>query len=612
MAIATGQITLVDLTDGINLQGFLTSSQSKMQFSDKDGNNHNPNWGSNNVVVTAELYELGAAENLITHSMIQNIKWYYKLGSAERTEITASGNGFALGASPTKSATLTINSNKMTKSSPTLAIECEISYKYNASFPVQTYKLSIDYSLAVQGNTGNTGATGATGPAGADGATGSSGVTVLLSNESVNIPASQDGTPNSGWQSGTTSQVIVYQGANALGAVSSSTTDGDLGAMRFKIALGTGVGCTAEIVSGTNDTFRLLTATSESGSLPVTITLKDDKGFLQTIKKTFTFSKSKTGASAKNLSLSASGMIFSLNETRTSSSPASITLTATPQHLSSSTYTWTYGVNGASPTTALSGSGATQTITWGSGSFASSTKTVTYKVSCDGLSQTITLAAVSDGNSPVLADASTPNGYIFRNEEITSLPCKMTLYKDGAALTSGVSYKWYVASPGATDDSGDVGLGWAAIVDSTGNVTGASSQTLTVYSNTVLNVQSFKCRAIHNGNKYYATASLMDLTDPYITELLCPKGTTFKNGFGSTDITCLVFQNGNEVDSAGTKFNYNWVLYDKNGSQVSGKSWATKTITVSASDISESGTVKCMVSDKSKMVYSWTNSKKDK
>ena len=97
----------------------------------------------------------------------------------------------------------------------------------------------------------------------------------------------------------------------------------------------------------------------------------------------------------------------------------------------------------------------------------------------------------------------------------------------------------------------------------------------------------------------------MDLTDPFTTEMYCPKGTTFKNGVGSTTITCKVYQNGTEVDTDGTKYNYNWVLYDKNGSQVSGKSWATKTVTINASDITETGTVRCVVSEKTKAAYAW-------
>lgn len=598
MAIATGQITLVDLTDSINLQGFLTSSQSKMQFADKDGNNHNPNWGSNNVVITAELNEVGKAGNLINNAMVQNIKWYYKLGTGARTEITATGNGFTLGATATKSPTLTITANKMTKASPTLTIECEINYKYNASFPVQTYKLSIDYSLAIQGNTGNAGATGST------------GITTLLSKENANIPCNQSGTPNSGWQTLTESEVIVYQGASKLTAVATGTANASLSAKQFKITLGSGTGCTGELVGTTgspavHNKFRLSAVSADTGVLPVTITLKDEKGAIQTITKNFTFVKSKAGANAKNLVLTSSGDVFTLNDKKTTATPGSITLTATPQNLGSSTYTWTYGVNGAAPTTALSGTGATQTITWGSGSFVKSSKSVTYKVTCDGVSQTITLAAVSDGYSPVLADATTPNGYIFRNEEIPSLDCKLTLYRNGAPLTSGVAYKWYVASPEATDDQADVGAGWAAITDSAGNVTGAITQTLTVYSNTVLNVETFKCRATYDGSKYYGTVSLMDLTDPFTTEMYCPKGTTFKNGVGSTTITCKVYQNGTEVDTDGTKYNYNWVLYDKNGSQVSGKSWATKTVTINASDITETGTVRCVVSEKTKAAYAW-------
>ena len=59
MAIARGQITLVDLTDRINLQGFLTSSVSKTQVLSREGN-YNPSWtvAANQPVITTEMYEV--------------------------------------------------------------------------------------------------------------------------------------------------------------------------------------------------------------------------------------------------------------------------------------------------------------------------------------------------------------------------------------------------------------------------------------------------------------------------------------------------------------------------------------------------------------------------
>ena len=158
MAIARGQITLVDLTDSINLQGFLTSSVSKTQFLSTEGT-FNPSWtvAANQPVITAEMYEVGKANtnnNLINDKMVQKIQWYQTKGGA-RSEITSSTSGYSLiNNSAGKPTQLRITNNVMNRNNPGLKIDCVISYKYNEAFPVQEYKLEIDYSLSVQGATG--------------------------------------------------------------------------------------------------------------------------------------------------------------------------------------------------------------------------------------------------------------------------------------------------------------------------------------------------------------------------------------------------------------------------------------------------------------------------
>lgn len=658
MAIATGQITLVDLTDSINLQGFLTSSQSKMQFADFNGSNHNPNWALNNVKITAELNEIGKSGNLIEDPMVKGISWFYKLGSGVRTPILESNSGFVLEENPSKSATLTINQNKMNKSNPTMLIECEIRYQYNASFPVQTYKLDISYSLAIQGQGGSTGATG---------------LTALLTNESATIVCDAKGNPQGNWQKNTESEVMVYQGATRLTPVATGVVPSR---NQFKIVLGSPVGCSGELVgqnSGTYNKFKLSRVSETVGSLPVNITICDSNGATQTITKTFTFTKSIAGADGtsvrilgkydslhdlqqshpsdneigdgylvqgtlyvwtgeafedmgniqgpqgeqgqdgatgpqgpvgKTINLTGTSNVFILNDKRTTASPASITLTAELLYLASSTCTWTYGVDGAAPIQPLVGSGKTQTITW-NGNFNKSWKTMTVKVACDGVYDTFTIAAVSNGHSPLLPDVTTPDGYIFRNEDKESLRCVMTLYKEGSPLSGGVTYQWYKADSGSRDDSSIVGVGWKKITDDPGKVTGAKTNTLTVFADTVLNIENFKCRATYETGNYFGMATLMDLTDPVLTEMYCPKGTTFKNGMGSTEITCKLYRNGAEIDSRGSDYEYKWVLYEKDGS-LSGTSFGdTKTITVTAAQIKETGTVRCVVSEKTRRAYVW-------
>lgn len=64
-------------------------------------------------------------------------------------------------------------------------------------------------------------------------------------------------------------------------------------------------------------------------------------------------------------------------------------------------------------------------------------------------------------------------------------------------------------------------------------------------------------------------------------------GSTFKNGIGSTELTARTFLSGNEVDEDGTKYEYRWHKFDKNGNYVPSFYEEGKMITVSADTIDE-------------------------
>src|SRR5690606_38528666 len=72
-----------------------------------------------------------------------------------------------------------------------------------------------------------------------------------------------------------------------------------------------------------------------------------------------------------------------------------------------------------------------------------------------------------------------------------------------------------------------------------------------------------------------------------LVSIVSSAGNVFKNGVGSTELTAKTFLSGNEVDEDGTKYEYRWHKFDKDGNYDAGFYEEGKTITVNASDIDE-------------------------
>lgn len=390
MALATGQITIVDLTDLPSLQGYLISNLPKIQFLNTAGTTYSPSWVATPLTISAEVYAVGSGENLITDSKVTSIKWY-KNG----VEIAASGGGITLNPSATgnlKNTSITINQNLLTSGAPTLKISAEVLYQHAVSVSATPIKMDIDYGLAQQGATGATGNTGATGLG---------AISAILSNEAVVLPANTAGTVSS--YAGASTTLTIYEGGTLLTYDATGTANGT-----WKV--------TPELVAGIT-----LGAITDSGSFATISShsnMTEDTArihFLVEGKRTngATFShvveqtlgKAKTGAAgadAKTVALSGP-QVFQYNEGGTPA-PSTITLTATRQNIPGTAYVWTYGMGEAAPTTALNAtnmpgttfSGDTVKITAASTGWGAH-KSMTVKVAIDGVFDTFTIYKVQDG-----------------------------------------------------------------------------------------------------------------------------------------------------------------------------------------------------------------------
>ena len=90
-----------------------------------------------------------------------------------------------------------------------------------------------------------------------------------------------------------------------------------------------------------------------------------------------------------------------------------------------------------------------------------------------------------------------PNGYLL-TKDLTSLTLQTFAYEGSTSITSGATYQWAQY----TEDA------WE-------NISGATSQTLTVTKNDVEKSKSYKCTMTYKSQQYTSTVTVQDKTDTY-------------------------------------------------------------------------------------------------
>jgi len=143
------------------------------------------------------------------------------------------------------------------------------------------------------------------------------------------------------------------------------------------------------------------------------------------------------------------------------------------------------------------------------------------------------------------------------------------------------------------------GAGWGKIsADAYFNgITGFATKTLTVPANAVLNLEVFKCLAKDNstgastsGQTAQAVETLNDMSDPIYIEVSSPDGDIIKNGQGSIRLVAEVWRGGEEIDTAGTLYSYQWSKFDRNGALDASFTKTGKNITILPADVSAKAT----------------------
>lgn len=374
--LATSQITIVDLNDAVSLQSYLTGNVPKVQFLTNNGM-YTPNYTNSPATVTAELYRLGSADNLITNNSryVTKIEWYYKLlPNTDWVKITSNDSKFTLGGTSPKFHSVSINQNMMTKDTPGLAIKCEMTYKEDWMPEAHIQVSEMDFSLTVQGDDG------------------ADSYTALLTNAAHTVICNSSGTAESGelGSSGrATSDIIVYKGATLLTAVADTATPGK---GQFKYTIKTQTGCTA--ARKDNDTFYINTMTANSAKVVIEINCENT----QTLRQEMTINKVLHGASAKVVKVSGE-TVFKYAAGATTPTPTQVVLTRTLTNTSGGAWQYHNGTAWTGFSTAQTGATLTVTHNMANTPFATASNNqmrVRYYIN-DSLTDEVTLTKLRDG-----------------------------------------------------------------------------------------------------------------------------------------------------------------------------------------------------------------------
>lgn len=195
---------------------------------------------------------------------------------------------------------------------------------------------------------------------------------------------------------------------------------------------------------------------------------------------------------------------------------------------------------------------------------------LTYKTSA-------TITRVSSSAGVTVPVVMAPTGNVFKNS-VGTQTAKAELWRGGALDTTSLTYQWYKMDSSITTDQGG-GVGWLKLTSTAtgGGTTGHTDATLTIPAAAVDGTATFKV-AIKDtdtvsptyNQTFYNTISFIDQTDPIQIVIESTGGDVFKQGIGSTVLTARLFQNGTEVDTAGTKYTYKWFKRNKDGALVAG------------------------------------------
>ena len=553
--IATGSKTIIDLSDGKSLSVYLGSNQPRTQILDVNTNAYAPDWTTTagKLVITPVIYANQTAIALTNTALA--ITWKRKEGSSSESALTTgesvSGN------------ILTVNTNKL--SSITSGLLTYIAYvTYTDPDNGMAINATADITFAMVKNGQNAKSAWISGEQvfkyTAAGAVSPAQITLSANLQNVSMGKWQYKNSSGTWTdypttsdnasiTGTTLIVKPTHGifvgeAATLRITTSDSNIGDTTSI-YKVSDGAagatgGTGAAAVVAFLTNENITF--AANSSGQVAATTVTCNVVAYKGTSKVTPTVG---------TISGAPTGMTVTKGSATSNEIPITITISANATFGGSGQQQGKLSVPITSPVN------TTLTINW---------------------SKVNTGATGSAGQNAVVFSIVAPEGTVFSNGE-GSLTLEAKGYNGASIIQSGVTYAWSRYTSGE----------WQTIA-------GGTSKTLTVEGSTVQSMASFKCQMTYNNKAYEDYVTLIDKTDNYQVEIISSGGDVFKNTVGTTQLLCVVYQNGQMVDEDGTQFTYLWGRFGANGEMLDDGYFATgKIIEVNGDHVDGKTTFICEV-----------------
>ena len=553
--IATGSKTIIDLSDGKSLSVYLGSNQPRTQILDVNTNAYAPDWTTTagKLVITPVIYANQTAIALTNTALA--ITWKRKEGSSSESALTTgesvSGN------------ILTVNTNKL--SSITSGLLTYIAYvTYTDPDNGMAINATADITFAMVKTGQNAKSAWISGEQvfkyTAAGAVSPAQITLSANLQNVSMGKWQYKNSSGTWTdypttsdnasiTGTTLIVKPTHGifvgeAATLRITTSDSNIGDTTSI-YKVSDGAagatgGTGAAAVVAFLTNENITFAAnSTGQVAATTVTCNVVAYKG------------TSKVTPTVGTISGAPTGMTVTKGSATSNEIPITITISANATLGGSGQQQGKLSVPITSPVN------TTLTINW---------------------SKVNTGATGSAGQNAVVFSIVAPEGTVFSNGE-GSLTLEAKGYNGASIIQSGVTYAWSRYTSGE----------WQTIA-------GGTSKTLTVEGSTVQSMASFKCQMTYNNKAYEDYVTLIDKTDNYQVEIISSGGDVFKNTVGTTQLLCVVYQNGQMVDEDGTQFTYLWGRFGANGEMLDDGYFATgKIIEVNGDHVDGKTTFICEV-----------------
>lgn len=553
--IATGSKTIIDLSDGKSLSAYLGSNQPRTQILDVNSNTYAPDWTTTagKLVITPVVYANQTAIALSDSAL--SITWKRKEGSSSETAL-ASGESVS-------GSILTVSANKL--SAITSGLLTYIAYV--------TYT-DPDNGLAINATTD---------------------ITFALVKTGQNA--------KSAWISG--EQVFKYTAAGAVSpsqiTMSANLQNVTMGKWQYKNSSGTWTDypTTSDNASITGTT--LIVKPTHAVFVGETATLRITTSDSSIGDTTSIYKVSDGAAGATGGTGAAAVVAFLTNENITFAGNSSGQVAATSVTCNVVAYK---GTSKVTPTVGTI-SGAVTGMTVTKGSATSNEIPITIAISANAtlggsgqqqgklsvpitspVNTTLTInwskvntgATGTAGKNAVVFSVISPDGTVFKNGE-GLLTLQAIGYEGASMIESGASYMW------GRYEAGE----WKELE-------GENSSSLTVAGSDVPGMATFCGMMSYKDSLYLDFITLIDKTDNYQVEIISTGGDIFKNTVGTTQLLCVVYQNGQMVDEDGTEFTYLWGRFGADGEMLDEEYFATgKSIQVDGSHVDGKTTFICEV-----------------